>query len=57
VGRSGLDTGIAEQLKKAMLSMKGNDLEYIGRDGFLPAKDTAYDGIRRSMLKIKGFDD
>ncbi|MDD2775053.1 MAG: PhnD/SsuA/transferrin family substrate-binding protein [Gallionella sp.] len=57
VGRAGLATGIVEQLQKAMFRMKGDDLEYIGRDGFLPAKDTDFDGVRRSMLKIKGFDD
>lgn len=57
VARAGLDARVVEQLQKALLGMKGDILKYIGRDGFLPAKDTDYDPLRRIMDKINSFDD
>ena len=57
VARAGLNRRLVEELKKALFAMKGKELEYIGRDGFLPAGDRDYDSLRRSMRKAKAFDD
>ncbi len=57
VARANLAVRIAAPLQKSLFSMKGDALKYIGRDGFLPAKDSDYDGMRDSMIKTKGFDD
>lgn len=57
VARVGLDARVVEKLQKALLEMKGPALEYIGRDGFLPAKDADYDSLRNSMNKVKTFGD
>jgi len=43
-------------MKNALFEMKGPALAYIGRDGFLPARDADYDSLRSSMRKAKAFD-
>jgi phosphonate transport system substrate-binding protein len=55
--RSGLAMRLVESLQKSLFGMKGEALEYIGRDGFLPAKDSDYNGMRNSMMKTKSFGD
>lgn len=57
VARTGLNKRLVRELKSAMFAMKGKDLEYIGRDGFLPARDSEFDDLRRSMRQVKAFDD
>lgn len=57
VSRVGLEARLAVRLQQALLAMKGDALEYIGRDGFLPAKDSDYDSLRSSMRAAKAFDD
>ena len=57
VARYGLDPAIAQRLQKALFAMKGDALEYVGRDGFLPASDSDYNGLRGSMRKAEAFDD
>lgn len=57
VARAGLKVGVDGSLRKALLGMKGEALSYIGRDGFLPAQDADFEGLRGSMLNVIGFDD
>ncbi|MDD4928252.1 MAG: PhnD/SsuA/transferrin family substrate-binding protein [Gallionella sp.] len=57
VGRAGLEARVVQQLQRALLEIKSPALKYIGRDGFMPAQDTDYDGLRNSMRKIKTFGD
>lgn len=57
VARAGLGPGIVETLKKSLFEIKSPALEYLGRDGFLPAKDSDYDGLRNSMHKVSAFID
>lgn len=56
VARAGLDARVVEQLQKALFGMKGDILKYIGRDGFLPTKDSDFDKLRNTMNKVKDFD-
>lgn len=57
VARAGLEARVVERLQKVLFEMKGDALEYISRDGFLPAMDADYDSLRSSMRKARAFDD
>ena len=57
VARVGLEARVVMQLQKALFEMKGPALEYIGRDGFLPANDADYNSLRNSIRKAKTFED
>lgn len=57
VARAGLDPAIVEKLQKSLLELKSPALGYLGRDGFLPSKDSDYDSLRSSMRRVQTFGD
>ncbi|WP_295450343.1 phosphate/phosphite/phosphonate ABC transporter substrate-binding protein [uncultured Thiodictyon sp.] len=55
VARSGLDTNVAAALRSTLLSMTGPALDYLDRNGFLPADDSNYDELRKGIEAARGF--
>ncbi len=55
VARHKLDPAIVKALRTGLLTMKGEGLDFIDRNGFLPAADSDYDALRRVMRTAKGF--
>lgn len=54
--RGKLDPAVVKALRKALLDMTDERLkELIDRNGFLPATDADYDGLRKVMNVAKGF--
>jgi phosphonate transport system substrate-binding protein len=57
VARAGLDTIIIQALRDTLFSLQGPALDYIDRNGFLPAKDSDYDELRSLMKTARRFGD
>lgn len=55
VARSGLDSASIKALRAALLEIKGTGVEYIDRNGFLPATDADYDELRKIMKTAGAF--
>lgn len=55
VARGGLDAKVVEALCSTLLSMSGPALDYVDRNGFLPADDSNYDDLRKVMELGQGF--
>ena len=55
VAREGLDPAVVTALRKALLDLKGEALEYIDRNGFLPGSDADYDALRKQMQAAQAF--
>lgn len=55
VARAGLDVPLLKALQATLLGLQGNALDYIDRNGLLPANDADYDSLRQAMKQVKGF--
>ncbi|WP_295384578.1 phosphate/phosphite/phosphonate ABC transporter substrate-binding protein [uncultured Thiodictyon sp.] len=55
VARSGLDAKVTAALRRTLLSLTGPALDYVDRNGFLPATDSDYDELRRRIAVARGF--
>jgi phosphonate transport system substrate-binding protein len=55
VTRVGFDPKLTNVLREVLLEMKGVNLQYIGRDGFLPGSDANYDELREAMRRARDF--
>jgi phosphonate transport system substrate-binding protein len=55
VAQPNLSPKLLKVLRETLLEMKGEGLEYIGRNGFLPASDADYDDLRKVMKASKAF--
>ena len=55
VARSDLDASTVKALRATLLAMKGAALDYIDRNGFLPATDSDYDELRKVIKMARAF--
>lgn len=55
VARKEVDPATIKALRATLLEMKGAGLEYIDRNGFLPATDSDYDALRKVMKTAQAF--
>ena len=57
IARAGLDPGLVQVLRDTLFSLQGPALDYIDRNGFLPAKDSDFDELRSLMKTAHRFGD
>lgn len=55
VARAGLDLPMLKALQTTLLGLQGSALDYVDRNGLLPANDADYDSLRQAMKHAKGF--
>lgn len=55
VAKPTLEAPLVRALRDTLLGLKGDALDYIARDGFLPGSDADYDELRRVMKAARAF--
>lgn len=55
IAKSKTAPDVAKALRATLLEMNWAELDYIDRNGFLPASDSGYDELREIMTISKGF--
>lgn len=55
VARSGLEANVTKAIRDTLLAMKGEALDSIDRNGFLPGTDSDYDELRKSIKSAQEF--